>query len=128
MKKQRPRISAAEWLVCQALWERGPQKANDIVAALANRTQWKPKTIRTLLNRLVKKGVAGYHKQGREYEYYSLISQSRCIREETRSFVERVFGGSARPMLAAFLEEKQLTPEEIAELKAMLEEKERGQK
>jgi predicted transcriptional regulator len=53
------RITEAEWLVCQVLWRHSPQTANEIVDKLAGKTDWNPRTIKTLLNRLVNKNVIG---------------------------------------------------------------------
>ena len=80
----------------------------------------KPKTIKTLLSRLINKKAIGFKKKGREYHYYPLVAEDECIRAESRSFVQRVFGGAAKPMLAAFLENEDLSPEEIKELKRIL--------
>lgn len=120
---QTPNISDAEWLVMRQLWERAPASTNEVVDALTAKTPWKPKTIMTLLSRLVKKGALGFEKKGRVYEYFPLVGEQDCIRAESRSFLERVYGGSLRPMLAHFLEETPLTPEELEDLKRILEEK-----
>ncbi len=122
--KRLPKISESEWLVMQVLWSRGVLTANDVVEKLAGKTKWKPKTVKTLINRLVKKGAVKFKKEGRKYRYYAAVSQAKCVRTESRSFVQRVYGGAARPMLAAFLEDAELSAEDIAELKKILEQKE----
>jgi len=122
--KKLPKISESEWLVMQTLWSRGPLTANEVVEKLAGRTKWKPKTVKTLINRLVKKGAVKFKKEGRKYRYYPAVSESKYVRTETRSFLRRVYGGAARPMLAAFLEDAELSAEDIAELKKILEQKE----
>lgn len=118
-----PKISDAEWLVMRLLWERAPQTTNEVVDTLAGQTTWKPKTIMTLLNRLVKKGALAFEKKGRIYEYSPLVREEDCVRAESRSFLDRVYGGSLRPMLAHFLEETPLSKEEIEELRRILDEK-----
>lgn len=118
-----PKISDAEWLVMRQLWERAPQTTNEVVDTLASQTPWKPKTIMTLLNRLVKKGALGFEKKGRIYEYAPLVREEDCVRAESRSFLERVYGGSLQPMLAHFLEETPLSKEEIEALRRILDEK-----
>ena len=57
MKKKLPRISDSEWRVMQVLWEQGPQTANNVVEALSGEVEWNPRTIKTLISRLVKKGA-----------------------------------------------------------------------
>jgi len=116
-----PRISDAEWEVMKTLWNHSPATANEVVEALAPVAAWKPKTIMTLINRLVKKGAVGFDKKGRAYHYYPLVKEAECVRDETRSFLRRVYGGALSPMLANFIEEAELSPEEIAELKAILD-------
>jgi BlaI family transcriptional regulator, penicillinase repressor len=117
------KISEAEWRVCQVLWRRSPQTANEIVAMLADKTDWNPRTVKTLLNRLVKKNVLGYEIRGREYHYVPRLSEEECIQAQTQSFVKRVFEGAAGAMVATFLNSQQLSPKEIAELKAILKQK-----
>jgi BlaI family penicillinase repressor len=120
-----PKISESEWLVMRVLWSRDGITANEIVEKLAGRTQWKPKTVKTLINRLVKKGAVRFDREGRQYRYHPTVSEAECVRKERVSFVQRVYGGTAKPMLAAFLEDAELSQEDIAELKRILEEKER---
>lgn len=123
--KNLPGISEAEWQVMRVLWASAPQTGNQVVEALADSTAWSPKTIKTLLNRLVKKKALGFEKQGRSYSYYPLVREEDCARAETRSFLKRVYGGALQPMLASFLEDERLSPEEIDELKRILDEKKR---
>lgn len=118
-----PQISEAEWEVMRVLWANAPQTANDVCAALADSSTWSPRTIKTLLNRLVNKGALNYTRQGRVYHYRPAVSESACIRAASRSFLKRVFGGALTPMLAHFLEEERLTVKEIAELRSMLDER-----
>lgn len=118
-----PRISEAEWAVMKVFWEKAPRTANEVVEALAPATAWQPKTVKTLINRLVNKEALGFEKSGREYQYHPLVEESKCVRAEGQSFLKRVYGGALKPMLAHFLESEKLAPEEIEELKRILEEK-----
>ncbi len=118
--KSTARISESEWRVMKVLWERSPLAANEVVDALAAQTDWKPKTVKTLLNRLVRKKAVGFEQDGRAYRYFPLVPERDCVREESRSFLERVYGGALMPMLTAFLEDEKLSPEEIEDLKKIL--------
>jgi BlaI family penicillinase repressor len=118
-----PKISESEWLVMQVLWSKGPLTGNEVVEQLARKTKWNPRTVKTLINRLLKKGALNFEKQGRQYRYIPAVSESKCIHKETQSFVRRVYGGAVRPMLAAFLEDADLSPAEIKELKKILDQK-----
>lgn len=115
-----PGISDAEWMVMKVLWGKSPLTADDVVAALEDSTDWNPRTVKTLLNRLVRKKALGFEKQGRRYLYFPIAEEVACMRAEGRSFLERVYGGALMPMLASFLEEEVLSKEEIAELRRML--------
>ena len=117
------KISESEWRVCKVLWRMSPLTANEIVAQLEDSSHWSPRTIKTMLNRLIKKQALGYKSIGREYHYFPLISEEECVASHTRSFVERVFGGEAGAMVASFIKQQRLSEREIAELKAILEEK-----
>ena len=125
--KRTPKISEAEWEVMKVLWERSPRTANDIVKELTGKTPWKRETIRTLINRLVGKKVLKFEKKGRQYHYYPRVSEAECIRAETASFVRRFGGGSIEPMLAAFVEEKELSAENIARLRQILDQTQAGE-
>jgi BlaI family penicillinase repressor len=123
--KHVPRISEAEWEVMQAVWQRFPCSADEIVSRLLERDQsWHPKTARTLLNRLVKKKVLGFRKEARAYYYRPLVAERDCIDSASESFLGRVFGGSLKPMLAHFVDQKKLTSAEIRELRELLDDAE----
>jgi len=119
----RPKISEAEWAVMKVLWDKSAATANEVVEALSDTSSWKPKTIRTLINRLVAKEAVGFEKNGRVYRYYPLVTQVQCVHAETISFLSRAGGTALKPMLAAFIEEQQLSAEDVAELKQILEKK-----
>jgi BlaI family penicillinase repressor len=121
--KDLPRISESEQLVMKNIWAENPVTANRVVEALSETTTWKPKTTKTLLNRLVNKGALGYKKIGREYHYYPLVEEDVFVKAESRSFLRRVFGGSMKPMLATMVENEDLSPEDITALKLILEKK-----
>ncbi|UCG47754.1 MAG: BlaI/MecI/CopY family transcriptional regulator [Phycisphaerales bacterium] len=121
--KKLPRISESEWLVMRVLWSKGEATANEVVEELAGRTKWNPRTVKTLITRLSGKGAVKYKKEGRMYRYYPAVGQADCVRMERKSFVRRVYGGTTKPMLAAFIEDADLSPQDISELKKILERK-----
>lgn len=126
MKKTLPRIADSEWRVMQVLWEQGPRTANEIVNALAGEVKWKPRTIKTLIGRLVKKGAVKVTAEGYRYQYNAAVGESECIRSETKSFVQRVYQGAMSPALAAFLEDAELSAQEIDDLQEILDKKKGG--
>ena len=120
-----PRISEAEWEIMKICWSRSPISAQDIIATLSARDPWHPKTVKTLLNRLVKKRALGFQREGRAYLYEPLVAEKHCVTAESNSFLDRVFGGSLKPMLTHFVESRRLSPGEIAELKILIKQKEK---
>jgi len=121
--KKVPKISESEWTVMRVLWTISPLTANEVIERLTGKTKWKPKTVKTLIDRLVKKGAVKFEKEGRRYRYYPAVCRDECVATERRSFVRRVYGRVTKPMLAAFLEDAELSADDIAELKEILEQK-----
>ncbi len=79
------------------------------------------RTVKSLLSRLVHKGALGYRRRGKRYRYRPLVALEDCVRDASRSFVDRVFGGAVRPALLHFVRESDLSPDEIAELERLLD-------
>jgi len=120
-----PNISDAEWDIMRVVWHESPLTAANIIARLSDSRSWKPKTVKTLIGRLVQKNALGFHKDGREYAYYPLVNEDECVREAGRTFLDRIYGGALKPMMVHFLESDKLSSEDIRELKALLQEKEK---
>jgi BlaI family penicillinase repressor len=72
---------------------------------------------------LVKKKAVGFKEEGRSYLYYPLVSEAECRKAESRSFLNKIYGGSLKPMLVNFLTEEKLSEQDIEELKKILNEK-----
>ena len=120
--KRIPKISDTEWEIMRVVWGHHPISAAEIVDRLmAADSSWHPKTARTLLARLVEKKALDYESHGRSYLYTPRVAEAECVAAASGSFVERVFGGALKPMLAHFIEQRRLTPEELEELRALLE-------
>ena len=117
-------ISDAEWQVMNVVWEGQPLTAQEIVAALERDNDWAPATVKTMLHRLVKKQVLSHESQGNRYVYRSAVRRSDCIRQASRSFLERVFEGDPAPLVAHFLRSTKFSVAEIAELRRILDEQE----
>ena len=124
--KKIPSISEAEHQVMKIIWKDNPIMASEIINVLTEKTDWKPKTIKTLINRLLKKEAIGYEKSGREYIYYPIIEEADFVKTESRMFVKRLFGGAMKPMLVSMVENEDLTLEDIDELRKFILEKKKG--
>ncbi len=123
-----PRISDSEWRVMRVLWSKGAATANEVVDELASETHWNPRTVKTLITRLMKKGAVKYSKEGRMYRYYPAVDEADCVHMERRSFVQRVYGGISTPMIAAFIQDAKLSTDEIEQLRHILDQKDKEQR
>lgn len=127
-KASNPEISDAEWDVMKVVW-RAPAAltAAEIVEKLEKGAGGggarSPRTVKTFLSRLLKKGALAAEAEGNRYLYRARVTREQCVRAETRSFLSRVFSGAAGPMLVQFVRQARLSPEEIAEIKRLLDEK-----
>lgn len=86
-------ISEAEWQIMREVWAKESVKSSEIISALSESTQWEPTTVKTLLSRLVKKEILGFHAKGRSFHYYPLVTEETCILREMRAVVDKVYGG-----------------------------------
>ncbi len=123
---QIPAISEAEHQVMKVIWNSHPATASEIIDVLINRTDWKPKTIKTLINRLLTKGAIGFEKSGREYVYFPIIKEADFVKTESRIFVKRIFDGALKPMLVSMVENEDLTLDDLDELREYIMEKKKG--
>jgi BlaI family penicillinase repressor len=117
-------ISEAEWQVMNVVWRDQPVEAQAVVEELAAPNGWSAATVKTMLHRLVKKKALAFEQDGKRYLYSATVRQSDCVRQASRSFVERVFGGSAAPALMHLVKNSKLSDSEVAELRRLLDRKE----
>ncbi len=118
-----PQISEAEFEVMKIVWKYAPINTNEITDKLLETTAWSPKTIQTLIKRLVKKGVLAYEKQSRVFVYTPLVKESEYIGHESNSFLKRFYGGNITAMLSAYIDNDRLTESEIETLHSLLSNK-----
>lgn len=132
-------ISKTEFEVLAAIWQKYPASAQDIIDRLnhdsassgtvsnleCNSAQqqdktWHDKTVKTLINRMVKKGAIGFKQQGRRYFYSPLLEREAYQIKESRSIIDRLFGGRVAPLVAGFAKNQQLTKTDVDELKSLI--------
>lgn len=114
-------ITEAESAVMEALWQRSPQTAEEVVALLARSRDWQDATVKTLLNRLLKKGAVTVEKDGRKYLYSPALERSDWLMRESKGLLDRLFGGRVAPLVAHFSEHRKLGKKDIAELRKLIE-------
>jgi BlaI family penicillinase repressor len=121
--KEIPGISDTEWIVMKVIWAHSECSASQIIDELEGVTKWKPKTVKSLLSRLVKKQAIGYKEDKRSYIYYPLFTEEECVRVESQSFLDKVFGGEINTAVANFIEGKKMSKQQIDELRKLLDQK-----
>ena len=103
------RITEAEWKVMDALWQKSPASARDVLEMVHDETDWAYGTVKTLLNRLVKKGVVTMRRRANTNLYEAAISLPEARRLEVRGLLDRAFGGAIGPLMNFLFDEKELS-------------------
>ena len=114
-------LSDGEWKLMNRLWDDAPRTITELVAALREETGWSKNTVITMLGRLEAKGAVRHEEGQRAKLYYPVTDREDAARTETESFLYKVYGGSLGLMMSAMVDSRRLTPEDIAELSAILE-------
>ncbi|MDR1640738.1 MAG: BlaI/MecI/CopY family transcriptional regulator [Clostridiales bacterium] len=120
----RSAISDSEYQVMKIIWAYGaPITTNEIIEKLKQNSAWHPKTIGTLLTRLVKKGALMPEVEGRGFIYTPMIQEAEFLDSEIEIFVDRLYGGKASLLIAHLLEQGNLTVDEMTKLNSILKSK-----
>jgi BlaI family penicillinase repressor len=114
-------LGKAEWAVMQALWNRGRGTASELQRDLAEDHGWAYSTVKTMLDRLVEKGYAKTRRVGNVYEYSPKVGRQSAVSRVVDDMVERVLEGAWAPLVSRLISQRRLSPQEIAELRAMLD-------
>ncbi|CUX72069.1 Penicillinase repressor [Clostridium sp. C105KSO15] len=117
---QLPQISEAEYEVMKVLWNDAPISTNEVTDKLVKTTNWNPKTIHTLLKRLVQKGAATYRKEGRVFVYTPLVEKKEYLTKENDHFLNRFYNGKISSMVTNYLNSDYVSNEDLAELRKLL--------
>jgi len=121
--KELTKITEAEWLIMKTLWVNETLTSPEIIEMLKTDSSWRPTTIQTLLSRLVKKGAVGVIKESKSYRYYPIVLEEQLRKEETKTLIDRIYNGSKKLFIKNFINDVDLTEEDIQELKKMLDNK-----
>jgi Predicted transcriptional regulator len=116
-------ISDSEWKVMKVIWKKSPISGGEIVEELEADNDWSPKTIHTLIRRLVVKGAITANREKTYYSYYAAVSEDECVMEETKTFLEKCFNGSLNLMISNFIKDEKFSEEDIEELQELLNSK-----
>lgn len=115
-----PQISEAEYEVMKILWSYAPISTNEVTDKLAKTTDWNPKTIHTLLKRLVQKGAITYQKEGRVFVYTPLLEEKEYLKKENDHFLNRFYNGKISGMVTSYINSDHVSNEDLAELRKLL--------
>ena len=117
-------ISQSEKVLMDALWSKSsrnnPMTANQIIDSIDRSLGWHDKTVKTLLNRLLKKKAIDFEQRGRVYLYYPVLKEQDYLQDASNNFLQRVFNGSVSSLVASFAKQEKLTEQDVAELKALI--------
>lgn len=122
-----PQISESEFEVMKIVWKHAPISTNEITERLVKTTTWSPKTIQTLIKRLVTKGALSYEKQSRMFVYTPLVNEAEYIGQESNTFLNRFYNGNITAMLSAYIDNDRLSKAEIDELRSLLSKNQKGE-
>ena len=115
------RISAAESQVMAALWDSNPLGAEEIVARVGPANAWGEATVKTLINRLLKKRALVSERTEGRTRYRPLISRADYVTDESQGLLDRLFGGELIPLVTHMARQRPLSEEERARLKRLIE-------
>lgn len=118
-----PQISEAEFEIMKVVWKYAPISTNEITEKLLQTTNWSPKTIQTLIKRLVTKGSLTYKKQSRMFIYTPTVNENEYIGQESSSFLNRYYDGDITAMVSAYIENDKLSKSELDTLRTLLSQK-----
>lgn len=125
MAKEETMPSESEWLVMEVLWDgTAPLTSTEIIRRIQKSRSMSDKTVRVLINRLCQKQMIDYaidKNDARVYHYFAVKSREECLREKSRKFIDSYFSGNPANALAALIQSKPLTEEQIRQLEQILE-------
>lgn len=117
-----PMITEAESVLMESLWRKSPLTAEEIAAEVDPAQGWSFATVKTLLNRLLKKGAITAEQDRRRYLYRPAVARADYVLAESQTLLNRLFSGRLAPLVSHFNAAQQLTSEDIAELKRLIQE------
>lgn len=113
-------ITEAEFKVMDALWRREPQSADELIAAVRGQSDWGEATVKTLINRLLKKGAIRSERSAGRHRYHAALEKEAFALSESENLLDRLFGGQIAPLVAQFAQNRSLSADDRARLKAII--------
>lgn len=120
MEKEKS-LTNAEWRIMDCLWRSAPMTLMQLTAALSAAAGWRKSTVATLLGRMEEKGLVRYETEGRTRQYFPCLKKTDAALKETASLLERAYQGSLGLLVSTMVENRAVSEEELASLRAILE-------
>jgi BlaI family penicillinase repressor len=114
------RIGEAEYAVMEVLWQDAPLTATEVADRVPAERGWSIRTVKTMLARLLAKGVLAHEEEGRRYLYRPAVARADYVAQESGRLIDRMFGGRVTPLVAQLAERDRLSDADIAEIEALL--------
>ncbi len=114
-------LTKAEWALMQCLWQRGRASATELQKLLADQQGWAYSTVKTMLDRMVEKGVLTAEREGNVYEYIPKLRRQSAVGRIVDDVFDRILEGSLSPLVSRLIENKKLSAKDVAELREMLD-------
>jgi BlaI family transcriptional regulator, penicillinase repressor len=118
-------IHDTEWDLLEVLWEKERSTAREVTEALSKKRGWATSTVKTLLDRMVKKKLVAARQVGNVWEYTPAVRPIDARRSAWGELIDKAFGGAVAPALHFLAEDAKLSKRELAELRALLDRKEK---
>ena len=128
MSKPSVELTEAEWAIIKAVWANEPCAAPTIQEKLFKQTEWTYSTVRTLMDRMVAKGLLQAEKIRNLTLYRSAVTREQAQRGELLYALKHAFNGALSPMIQCLLESNELSADDLAELEALIKARKRGGK
>lgn len=128
MTKKTIELTPAEWTIIKAVWKNEPCTAPEVQEQLKSKTRWSYSTVRTMMDRMVGKELLVAEKAGKVTLFRSVITRAQAQRAELLYALKHAFNGAFTPMVQCLLDSKELTPDELAELEALIKARKASQK
>ena len=121
------KLTKAEWEIMNALWQKNPATARELMQSLPSRINWAYTTVKTMLSRLVDKNAVTEQKRGNTSLYKPLVSQRKARSNAFKSLLDQAFNGATGPLVHFLIEEQKLSKKQRQEILAVLQEKNKGE-
>jgi BlaI family penicillinase repressor len=123
MAKRRPELTEGEWYIMQAVWDNEPCAAPTVQETLEKQIGWSYSTVKTMMDRMVAKGLLRTQKMRNLILYISSVTMKDAQRGEIKRAMRRAFDGAFTPMMQFLLDSRNLSKDELDQIEAMIKSK-----